>query len=429
MSSIERISTLFSKETLTYNTKTNKFELKKFIVFKNKEKKLNKWKMNMLLHFYCFSHLFLNEKRKVLYTLFYTKESALTWTQHRVSDFLQNTVNERENETNQIFHDFENLTTVLKETFETENSKQAAEIKIQRFKQTESVEKYAVDFKTLIYQLSWTNKSMLLFLYYTELKNKVKNIILQQEISNQLENMMILSIKIDNRQYQRYLKRKENAVYAFRKKTDYKDSIKINVTEERTEKRCYTCGKKRHLKRNCEKTREEICVIDETEWEDLADDRSKDDWFKSHIESTDDSETQDNDEESSKMKFAELESRFPWTFLEAARSLLTTIRINILEMRSTTLITTDEDSYQITKELMFKASERVLHLDNVIINLINRYENVHLHLRYSAERQKKMTTFEVLDDLRCYVILDASDQNKILKENLTDEDIASQSSI
>ena len=98
-------------------------------------------------------------------------------------------------------------------------------------------------------------------------------------------------------------------------------------------------------------------------------------------------------------------------------------------MKSTTLITTDEDSCQITKELVFKASERVLHLDNVIINLINRYENVHLHLRYSVERQKKMTSFEVLDDFRCYVILDASDQNRILKENLTDENITSQSSI
>ena len=93
------------------------------------------------------------------------------------------------------------------------------------------------------------------------------------------------------------------------------------------------------------------------------------------------------------------------------------------------MITTDEDSCQITKELVFKTSKRALHLNNVVINLINRYENVHLHLRYSAERQKKMTTFEVLDDLRCYVILDASDQNRILKENLTDENIASQSSI
>ena len=106
---------------------------------------------------------------------------------------------------------------------------------------------------------------MLSFLYYTELKDRVKNIMSQQEISNQLENMMNLSIKIDNRQYQRYLERKENAVYALKKKTDYEDSMKIDVIEEKTERRCYTCEKKRHLKRNCEKTREEICVIDETE--------------------------------------------------------------------------------------------------------------------------------------------------------------------
>ena len=78
-------------------------------------------------------------------------------------------------------------------------------------------------------------------------------------------------------------------------------------------------------------------------------------------------------------------------------------------MKSTTLIITDEDSCQITKELMFKASERALHFDNVVINLINRYENIHLHLCYDIEEQKKIATFEVLDNLRCYVILDASD--------------------
>ena len=94
-----------------------------------------------------------------------------------------------------------------------------------------------------------------------------------------------------------------------------------------------------------------------------------------------------------------------------------------------TLITTDKDSCQITKELVFKASEKILHLDNVVINLINRYKNVHLHLRYDTKEQKKITTFEVLNNLRYYVILNANDQNKILKENLTDKDIASQSSI
>ena len=132
----------------------------------------------------------------------------------------------------------------MKEAFKTENLKQAAEVKIQRLKRAELVKKYAVDFKTLIYQLNWTNENMLSFLYYTELKDKVKDIMSQQKILNQLKNMMNLSIKIDNRQYQQYLKRKENAVYVLKKKTDYEDSMKINVTEERTEKRCYTYEKK-----------------------------------------------------------------------------------------------------------------------------------------------------------------------------------------
>ena len=58
---------------------------------------------------------------------------------------------------------------------------------------------------------------------------------------------------------------------------------------------------------------------------------------------------------------------------------------------------------------MFKAFEEALHLNNVVINLINRYKNIHLHLRYNTEEQKKIATFKVLDDLRCYVILNASD--------------------
>ena len=43
-------------------------------------------------------------------------------------------MNERKDEINQIFYDFKNLTTALKEAFKTENSKQAAEIKIQRLR-------------------------------------------------------------------------------------------------------------------------------------------------------------------------------------------------------------------------------------------------------------------------------------------------------
>ena len=44
------------------------------------------------------------------------------------------------------------------------------------------------------------------------------------------------------------------------------------------------------------------------------------------------------------MKFVKLESKFSCIFLEDERLLLTTMRINILKIRLTTLITTNEDS-------------------------------------------------------------------------------------
>ena len=44
-------------------------------------------------------------------------------------------------------------------------------------------------------------------------------------------------------------------------------------------------------------------------------------------------------------------------------------------MKTTTLITTDEDSCVITKKLLIKATEEALIRENVVINLINRFKD------------------------------------------------------
>ena len=110
--------------------------------------------MNMLLHFYCFPQLFSNEERKILFALFYTVKPTGLWAHHRVNDFLTCQPDEREDETQQIFHHFDNLITALKEAFEFKDFEQAAAIKIQRLRQTDSAEKYAANFKSLSYQLN-----------------------------------------------------------------------------------------------------------------------------------------------------------------------------------------------------------------------------------------------------------------------------------
>ena len=67
---------------------------------------------------------------------------------------MTNTSDDREDETNQIFHHFDNLLTALRQAFEVENTEQLAAVKIQRLKQTGFAGRYAAEFKTLVMQLS-----------------------------------------------------------------------------------------------------------------------------------------------------------------------------------------------------------------------------------------------------------------------------------
>ena len=98
-------------------------------------------------------------------------------------------------------------------------------------------------------------------------------------------------------------------------------------------------------------------------------------------------------------------------------------------MKLTTLIITDEDSYVIIKRVLLQTAKEVLERENVVINLINRFKNYELQLSYTAEKKIKRINFRVIDDLRSYVMINASDQNSIFIKNLTDENITSQSVI
>ena len=129
------------------------------------------------------------------------------------------------------------------------------------------------------------------------------------------------------------------------------------------------------------------------------------------------------------MKFAEFESRFSWLFLKAERSLLATLRTAIFDMKTTTLITTDEDSCVITKRLLIKATEEALIKENVVINLINRFKEHTFWLKYNIEKSYKRADFRIINDLRSYVMLNIRDQNSIFVKKLTDEDTTSQSVI
>ena len=72
-----------------------------------------------------------------------------------------------------------------------------------------------------------------------------------------LNDIITITIRINNRQYEKYVDKKTNIRIHSTKRFFKEDSMKLNVTKikELRIKAYYFCGKKDHLKKNCfEKT-------------------------------------------------------------------------------------------------------------------------------------------------------------------------------
>ena len=83
-----------------------------------------------------------NETAKILYVFSFLKESALEWMQSRLDDYVINSHSEREEETQQIFHHFNNFVVELKRTFEDSEEKATTRRKLFKLKQLSSVITY-----------------------------------------------------------------------------------------------------------------------------------------------------------------------------------------------------------------------------------------------------------------------------------------------
>ena len=95
-----------------------------------------------------------NEAAKILYVSSFLKESALEWMQLKLDDYAINSHSERKEETQQIFHHFENFVVKLKRIFENSKEKAIIKRKLFKLKQLSSVITYASQFQTLIYKLN-----------------------------------------------------------------------------------------------------------------------------------------------------------------------------------------------------------------------------------------------------------------------------------
>ena len=135
---------------------------------------------------------------------------------------------------------------------------------MQSLRQTGSAANYASKFQQLAAQTQWGAVS-LVAQFYKGLKDRVKDNVAQVNRPSQLQSMITLAIRIDDRQYERELERK--GTYNFSKTDRYQKSPKkgqygmvpmeldatekCNQSSRKETRKCYNCGKICHLAKAC----------------------------------------------------------------------------------------------------------------------------------------------------------------------------------
>ena len=195
---------------------------------------------------------FSSEAFKVLFATSYLEETTFDWMQSRMKDYFKNSKSKRKIKTSQIFHNFINMTIVIKKTFEDKNENKMNERKLLILKQQKTMIIYVAQFKTLIYKINW-NDSILKIHFYKKFNDRVKNVMIAIEESNSLIEIIKLTTKIDIKQYERYIDKQTHIKTKLVKRQLKEDFMKLDVIETKKSriKVCYSCEKTKHLKRNC----------------------------------------------------------------------------------------------------------------------------------------------------------------------------------
>lgn len=142
---------------------------------------------------------FPTEKSKILYAASYLRGAAFSWIQPHLDSI-----------TSPLILSFENFAQGITNQFGQKDDKSTAERDIYSLRQTGSVSSYATDFTRISSRLSW-NDAAYMSQFYRNLKPAIKDEMMTFDKPVNLEALISLALRIDNRLYERKVERQSES--------------------------------------------------------------------------------------------------------------------------------------------------------------------------------------------------------------------------
>ena len=161
------------------------------------------------------------EKNKIMLAISYLTDKAADWIQLYINEkFHSEDLKDKKNE---MFSDYNRFVNKITAAFESVNFKKETEWKLEHLKQKKSVFIYVTDFRQVIFILNWDDEVYVL-LFYWELKDEIKNELAKIEWSDDLDDMIKITVQINNHLWKRQQERKKEN--SWKKQHDYNKNKK-----------------------------------------------------------------------------------------------------------------------------------------------------------------------------------------------------------
>ena len=204
----------------------------------------------------------------------YLRESAFNWIRSHLKKIINIKIEDQESDAKKIFVNMNNFVKSLRRMFENVDAKRIAKRQLYQLRQIEFAFTYVVMFQSIAFNIQWDDYSQT-SQFYQRLKKEIKNDIARKERSISLRTMIETAVKIDNRLYERRMKKiNKKIIYEKTTKVKVKDdsyeskSMKIDAIRKKSFKRnnnrsnekefsvkCYNCDTEEHIARNCSKSK------------------------------------------------------------------------------------------------------------------------------------------------------------------------------